>query len=126
MTKQESSSRPKRAARTRSESAAAWPPALCPRCGGPILEGQNVEPLFTAKLVTLDAHPVLSSPPTIRGMVSVDGSGSRHDLTLHEQLIQRASMVPEAASAPRGSRPQPAGHWALHFVSRSPCAPFAA
>jgi hypothetical protein len=91
MTKQELNSRRKRTAGKKRESVAASP-VICPRCGGPILEGQIVGPLFAAKLVTWEAHPVLSKPPTIRGMVSVDGSGSRHDLTLHEQLIQRASM----------------------------------
>ena len=100
MTEQTPSRRPKRTAKTKSKSAAAWPPVICPRCGGPILKGQNVGALFTAKLVTLDAHPVLSNPPTIRGMVSVDGSGSRHDLTLHEQLIQRASMGGPRERAP--------------------------
>lgn len=63
----------------------------CPRCGGPLIEGQNIGPLFSAKLVKWDAHPVLSKPPMLRGFISRDGE-SRHDLTLHDQLIQRAAM----------------------------------
>src|SRR5262249_21641178 len=59
---------------------------------GAIVEGQKIGPLFSPKLVKWDEHPVLSKLPTLRGIVSVDGRGSRHDLTLHEQLTQRASM----------------------------------
>jgi hypothetical protein len=86
-------SRPKRKPEGKLiESTRSWSPIIRPRCGGPIVEGQTIGPLFSSKLVKWDTHPVLSKPPTIHGMIAVDGSGSRHDLTVHEQLIQRAAM----------------------------------
>lgn len=92
MAQSQSKGRRKRADAKGMESTSSWPPLLCPRCGGPIVEGQNSGPLFSARLITWEEHPVLSKPPMICGFVSADGHGSRHDLTLHEQLIQRASI----------------------------------
>jgi hypothetical protein len=68
------------------------PPIVCAHCGGPIVPGQRIGPLFSAKLVKWSEHPVLSKPPSIRGFVSTDGSPSRSDLSIGEQLRQRAAM----------------------------------
>jgi hypothetical protein len=51
-----------------------------------------VGPLFSAKLVEWPAHPVLSKPLVIRGIIPADGSPGRSDLSLAEQLRQRAAM----------------------------------
>lgn len=68
------------------------PPIICSHCGGPIKRGQQIGPLFSPRLVTWSAHPVLSKPPMIRGLIPVDGSPGRSDLSLAEQLRQRAAM----------------------------------
>ena len=72
---------------------------MCPRCGGPILPGQIVPPLFAAKLTTWAEHPVLSKPVTINGIVPADGSPGHHDLTVEDQLRQRAAMGGERERA---------------------------
>jgi hypothetical protein len=51
-----------------------------------------IAPLFSAKLVRWSAHPVLSKPVVIRGIISADGSPGRSDLAVGEQLRQRAAI----------------------------------
>jgi len=75
------------------------PPIICPRCSGPIVDGQRIGPLFSPKLVTWTAHPVLSKPPLLRGIIPVDGSPGRVDLSLGKQLRQRAAMGGEKERA---------------------------
>ena len=57
-----------------------------------MIPGQHVDPLFSAKLVRWSEHPVLSKPPVIRGIISTDGSPGRVDMSLGDQLRQRAAM----------------------------------
>lgn len=68
------------------------PSIVCARCGGPLVPGQNIGPLFSAKVFTWSGHPVFSKPLMLRGMVSTDGSPGRTDLSLGDQLRQRAAM----------------------------------
>lgn len=68
------------------------PPIACAHCGGAIVRGQNVGPLFSAKLVNWSEHPVLSKPVMLRGVIPADGSPGRGDLSLADQLRQRAAM----------------------------------
>ena len=75
------------------------PSVVCPRCAGPIVPGQHVAPLFSAKLVRWSEHPVLSKPPVIRGIISTDGSPARVDMSLGDQLRQRAAMGGERERA---------------------------
>lgn len=72
--------------------ASEMAPVVCSRCGGPIVRGQLVAPLFSAKLVRWSEHPVLSKPIVIRGIISTDGSPARVDMSLGAQLRQRAAM----------------------------------
>jgi hypothetical protein len=72
---------------------------VCPHCGGPILQGQNIGPLFSAKIVTWSAHPVLSKPVMLRGVIRADGSPGRGDLSVGDQLRQRAAMGGEKERA---------------------------
>ena len=51
-----------------------------------------VGPLFPAKLVKWSQHPVLSKPVVLRGIISAAGLPSRADLSVTEQLRQRAAM----------------------------------
>jgi hypothetical protein len=74
-----------------------------PRCGGSIVEGQQIGPLFSPKIVTWSAHPVLSKPVTLRGIISTNGSPGRSDLSLGEQLRQRAAMGGEKERAELGA-----------------------
>jgi len=95
---------PKTPARRRSRRRQAMPPSsmppiICSRCGGPIVRGQNVAPLFSAKLVRWSEHPVLSKPLLIRGIISTDGSPGRVDMSLGAQLRQRAAMGGERERA---------------------------
>jgi hypothetical protein len=88
---------PKRPARRQARGRQPKPPSaaptiVCPRCGGPIVRGQHVGPLFSANLVRWSEHPVLSKPLVIRGMISTDGSPGRVDMSIGEQLVQRAAM----------------------------------
>jgi hypothetical protein len=74
------------------EPANSLPPIMCTRCGGALVRGQIIGPLFSAKLVTWTSHPVLSKPVMIRGVIPADGSPGRSDLSIGEQLKQRAAM----------------------------------
>lgn len=82
-----------------TESTNSFPPIICSRCGGPIVAGQLIGPLFSPKLVKWAAHPVLSKPPMLRGIISVNGSPGRSDLSLGDQLRQRAAMGGEKERA---------------------------
>jgi hypothetical protein len=78
--------------RKRTQPTNSLPPIVCARCGGPLVRGQNIGPLFSAQVFIWSAHPVLSSPMILRGVVPTDGSPGRSDLSLGEQLRQRAAM----------------------------------
>lgn len=96
--------KPERPARTgarrkQPETPRGLPPIVCPRCNGPIVPGQQVAPLFSAKLVRWSEHPVLSKPPTIRGIIPTDGSPGRVDMSVGDQLRQRAAMGGERERA---------------------------
>jgi hypothetical protein len=85
--------RPTRQAQpNRPEPTNSLPPIICAHCGGPIVRGQRIGPLFSPKIVTWSAHPVLSKPVTLRGIIPTNGSQGRSDLSLGEQLRQRAAM----------------------------------
>jgi hypothetical protein len=75
------------------------PPIVCSRCAGPVVRGQRVGPLFSAKLVRWSEHPVLSKPPVIRGIIPTDGSPARADMSVGDQLRQRAAMGGERERA---------------------------
>ena len=64
-----------------------------------MIRGQHVAAVFSAKLVRWSEHPVLSKPPVIRGIIATDGSGSQVDLSLGDQLRQRAAMGGERERA---------------------------
>jgi hypothetical protein len=55
--------------------------------------------LFSAKRSTWSAHPVLSKPVMLRGVIPTDGSPGRGDLSLGDQLKQRAAMGGEKERA---------------------------
>ena len=78
--------------RRHPEAPRGLPPIVCSRCNGPIVPGQHVAPLFAAKLVRWSEHPVLSEPPMIRGIIRTDGSPGRTDMSVGDQLRQRAAM----------------------------------
>jgi uncharacterized protein (TIGR03435 family) len=73
-------------------------PVVCPRCGTPIVDGQQAMAVFPLNLTRPDEHPVLSKPLTISGIVSVDGS-VRTYLSIGAQLPQRAAMGGEKERA---------------------------
>ena len=75
------------------------PPIVCCRCARPIVRGQHVAPLFSAKLVRWSEHPVLSKPPVIRGIIPTDGWPARVDMSVGDQLRQRAAMGGERERA---------------------------
>src|SRR5690349_15725701 len=81
-----------RARRKQPETFRGLPPIVCPRCNGPIVPDQQVAALFSAKLVRWSEHPVLSKPPMIRGIIPTDGSPGRVDMSVGDQLRQRAAM----------------------------------
>lgn len=89
----------RRAQRSQAKPPSSLPPVVCSRCGGPIVRGQTVAPLFSAKLVRWSEHPVLSKPILIRGIISTDGSPGRVDMSLGTQLRQRAAMGGEKERA---------------------------
>jgi hypothetical protein len=89
----------RRARREQPEFPTSVPPIQCARCGGPVIPGQHIDPLFSAKLVRWSEHPVLSRPPVIRGIISTDGLPGRMDLSLGDQLRQRAAMGGERERA---------------------------
>lgn len=64
----------------------------CARCGDPIVRGQRIAPVVPAKDLIWSEHPVLSKPVVLRGLIPTDGSPGRTDLSLGEQLRQRAAM----------------------------------
>ena len=82
----------RRARRRQPEPPSSLPPIVCEHCGAPVIRGQHVGPLFSAKLVRWSEHPVLSKPLVIRGIVVTDGSPGRVDMSLGDQLRQRAAM----------------------------------
>lgn len=91
---------PARGARRRQTNPPrSLPPIVCSRCNGPIVPGQHVAPLFAAKLVRWSEHPVLSKPPMIRGIIPTDGSPGRVDMSVGNQLRQRAAMGGERERA---------------------------
>src|SRR5688500_5021031 len=89
----------RRARRKPPDSPSGLPPIVCSRCGGSIVSGQHVGPLFSAKLVRWSEHPVLSKPPVIRGIIGTDGSPGRVDMSVGDQLRQRAAMGGERERA---------------------------
>lgn len=89
----------RRVPRRQPKPPTSLPPIVCERCGGPVIRGQHVDPLFPAKLVRWSEHPVLSKPPVIRGIISPDGSHGRLDMSLGDQLRQRAAMGGERERA---------------------------
>ena len=90
----------RRGARRRPpEAPSALPPIACSRCGGIVVRGQHVGPLFSAKLVRWSEHPVLSKTPVIRGIIRTDGSLGRVDMSVGDQLRQRAAMGGERERA---------------------------
>jgi hypothetical protein len=89
----------RRARRGQPKPPSSLPTIVCKRCGGPVMLGQHVAPLFSAKLVRWSEHPVLSKPPVIRGIISTDGSPGRVDMSLGDQLRQRAAMGGERERA---------------------------
>ena len=86
------SASPPRIKRKKTKLTNSLPPIICTRCGGALVQGQIIGPLFSAKLVAWTSHPVLSKPVMIRGVVPADGSLGRSDLSIGEQLRQRAAM----------------------------------
>jgi hypothetical protein len=87
------------AQRRQPKPPTSLPPIVCERCSGPVIRGQQVAPLFSAKLVRWSEHPVLSKAPVIRGIISTDGSPGRVDMSLGDQLRQRAAMGGERQRA---------------------------
>jgi hypothetical protein len=87
------------ARRRQPEVPSDLPPIACVRCGGPIVAGQHIRPLFSAKLLRWSEHPVLSKPPVIRGSIRTDGSPGRVDMSVGDQLRQRAAMGGERERA---------------------------
>lgn len=85
--------------RRQTKPPSSLPPIVCSRCNGPIVPGQQVAPLFAAKLVRWSEHPVLSKPPMIRGIIPTDGSPGRVDMSVGDQLRQRAAMGGERERA---------------------------
>ena len=85
--------------RRHTKPPSSLPPIVCSRCAGPIVRGQHVAPLFSAKLVRWSEHPVLSKPPVIRGIIPTDGSPARVDMSVGDQLRQRAAMGGERERA---------------------------
>ena len=85
--------------RSQTKPSSSLPSIVCSRCAGPIVPGQHVAPLFSAKLVRWSEHPVLSKPPVIRGIIPTDGWPSRVDMSVGDQLRQRAAMGGERERA---------------------------
>jgi hypothetical protein len=85
--------------RRQTKPPSSLPPIVCSRCAGPVVRGQHIGPLFSAKLVRWSEHPVLSKPPVIRGIIPTDGSPARVDMCVGDQLRQRAAMGGERERA---------------------------
>src|SRR4051794_36421319 len=96
-TAQKSTSR--RPARDQTESPTSPWRITCGRCDTPIMEGQRINPVFPTKALVWSEHPVLSKAPVIRGFLPTDGSPGQSDLSLHDQLRQRAAMGGEKERA---------------------------
>jgi hypothetical protein len=104
--------RPTRKARTKTtQPTNSLPPIVCTRCGGPLVPGQNVGPLFSVKVCPWSAHAVLSKPVMLRGVVPTDGLRGRRDLSLGEQLRQRAAMGGEKERAELAAFEALIGKW---------------
>lgn len=84
---------------TQQSARTSPPPIVCAHCGSPIVAGQVIPPLLPAKALLWSVHPVLSKSLTLRGIVATDGSPGRSDLSLGEQLRQRAAMGGEKERA---------------------------
>jgi hypothetical protein len=82
----------RRTRRREPKQPASLSPIVCARCGGPVVQGQQVSPLIEPALLRWSEHPVLSKRPVIQGIISADGSASRTDMSLGDQLRQRAAM----------------------------------
>ena len=82
-----------------ASTPSSLPAIVCPHCLGPLVRGQIIGPLFSAKIFTWSEHPVLSKPVMIRGVIPADGSPGRSDLSVGEQLRQRAAMGGERERA---------------------------
>lgn len=89
----------RRGARKNSESTNTPWRIVCERCGTPLIEGQRIDPVFPPRALIWSEHPVLSKAPIIRGIIPTDGSPARTDLSLGEQLRQRAAMGGEKERA---------------------------
>ena len=104
--------RPSRRPRSKTvKPTNSLPPIVCARCGGPLVPGQNIGPLFSAKLARGSAHPVLSKPVMLRGVIPTDGSPGRGDLSLGDQLRQRAAMGGEKERAELAAFEQMMAKW---------------
>ena len=55
--------------------------------------------MFPPKTLLWSVHPVLSKPLVLRGIIATDGSPGRADLSLGDQLRQRAAMGGEKERA---------------------------
>ena len=53
---------------------------------------QHIGPLFAVKVAKWSEHPVLSKPVVLRGVVATHGSPAGSDLSIGDQLQQRAAM----------------------------------
>lgn len=74
------------------------PHILCSRCHGPIIDGLRVQPLFSAELVRLRESPV-DKALTIRGIIPADVQHENAEMSLGDQLRQRAAMGGEKERA---------------------------
>jgi hypothetical protein len=72
---------------------------VCSHCGSPLIDGQRIDPVFPQRTLVWSEHPVLSKPPVIRGIIAADGSAGPTDLSLGDQLRQRAAMGGEKERA---------------------------
>lgn len=92
------------------------PPIMCALCKGPIARGQHVAPVFSAKLVRWTEHPVLSKPPVIRGLISTGETLGRVDMSLGDQLRQRAAMGGEKERAELVAFEKLLAEWLAHAL----------
>ena len=106
----------RRTQRKQAMPPSSMPPIICCRCGGPIVHGQNVAPLFSGKLVRWSEHPVLSKPIVIRGIISTDASPGRADMPLGAQLRQRAALGGEKERAELAAFEGLLSKWIAHAL----------
>jgi hypothetical protein len=83
----------------RQKPPVSLPQIVCGRCSTPIVREQRVDPVIEPARLRWSEHPVLSKQLVIQGEVSVDGSDSRGDMSLEDQLRQRAAMGGEKERA---------------------------